>query len=111
MLWLQLSNVVLSLILLVPGTELDSLDRDGLRSIAKSYIRFFQPSANFENSAKLGIHAKFCVVDANHAYIGSANLTKPGLEEHFEMGIFSTRKYSFASGCFVEIFGRERFFH
>lgn len=66
---------------------LDSLDRDSLRSFAKRYIRFFQPVTNFENAVKLGVHAKFCVADAKHAYIGSANLTKPGLEEHFEMGV------------------------
>lgn len=66
---------------------LDSLDRDKLRSLAKKYIRFFQPVANYENAAKLGMHAKFCVADAKHAYIGSANLTRPGLEEHFEMGV------------------------
>ncbi len=69
------------------GTSLDSLDRSKLRSTAKKYIRFFQPVTNYENAAKLGLHAKFCVADAKRAYIGSANLTKPGLEEHFEMGI------------------------
>jgi phosphatidylserine/phosphatidylglycerophosphate/cardiolipin synthase-like enzyme len=69
------------------GSSLDSLDRDRLRNMATKYIRFFQPVANYENAAKLGMHAKFCVADAKRAYIGSANLTKPGLEEHFEMGI------------------------
>lgn len=66
---------------------LDSLDRNMLRRTAKSYIRFFQPVANYDNATKLGMHAKFCVADSKHAYIGSANLTKPGLEEHFEMGV------------------------
>ena len=69
------------------GAGLDSLDRDKLRSAAKKYIRFFQPVTNFENATRLGVHAKFCVADTIHAYIGSANLTKPGLEEHFEMGV------------------------
>lgn len=36
---------------------------------------------------ELGSHAKFCVSDAAAAYIGSANLTKPGLGEHFELGV------------------------
>lgn len=67
--------------------SLDTLDRDKLRNIAKKYIRFFQPSANYQDATKLGLHAKFCVVDAQYAYIGSANLTQPGLQQHFEMGV------------------------
>jgi phosphatidylserine/phosphatidylglycerophosphate/cardiolipin synthase-like enzyme len=68
-------------------TSLDTLDRDKLRVVAKRYIRFYQPTANFNDTSKLGLHAKFCVADGKRAYIGSANLTKPGLQEHFEMGV------------------------
>jgi len=66
---------------------LDLLDRDKLRAAATGYIRFFQPSANYERPDRLGVHAKFCVADARHAYIGSANFTKRGLSEHLEMGV------------------------
>jgi phosphatidylserine/phosphatidylglycerophosphate/cardiolipin synthase-like enzyme len=66
---------------------LDTLDREMLRGIASGYIRFFQPSTNYEDASKLGLHAKFCVADKSRAYIGSANLTKPGLHHHFEMGV------------------------
>lgn len=66
---------------------LDTLDREMLRSVATGYIRFFQPVTNYEDANKLGLHAKFCVADKIRAYIGSANLTKPGLYQHFEMGV------------------------
>lgn len=93
--------------------SLDTLNRDKLRSIAKRYIRFFQPAANYEDANRLGLHAKFCVADAKRAYIGSANLTKPGLQEHFEMGVLvegdaalqidALWKYLVDTGFFVEI--------
>jgi phosphatidylserine/phosphatidylglycerophosphate/cardiolipin synthase-like enzyme len=35
----------------------------------------------------LGSHAKFCVSDGVAAYIGSANLTGPGLAGHIELGV------------------------
>lgn len=50
-------------------------------------IHYFQPKANIEDDKKLGSHAKFCLADGQHAYIGSANLTGPGLYENLEMGI------------------------
>ena len=42
---------------------------------------------NVENEHRLGSHAKICVCDGAHAYVGSANLTMPGLNENFEMGL------------------------
>jgi phosphatidylserine/phosphatidylglycerophosphate/cardiolipin synthase-like enzyme len=66
---------------------LDTLDREMLRSLTSSYIRFFQSTINYEDASKLGLHAKFCIADNSLAYIGSANLTKPGLYQHFEMGV------------------------
>jgi phosphatidylserine/phosphatidylglycerophosphate/cardiolipin synthase-like enzyme len=35
----------------------------------------------------LGSHAKIIVTDSQHAYIGSANLTSPGLTGNLEMGV------------------------
>ncbi len=69
------------------GAGLDTLDKVRLRNAAKRRVRFFQPASNVDDATKLGMHAKFCVADANRAYVGSANLTKPGLQEHFEMGV------------------------
>jgi hypothetical protein len=37
--------------------------------------------------SQLGLHAKFCISDAIAAYVGSANLMGPGLNQHFDMGI------------------------
>lgn len=50
-------------------------------------IHFFQPKRNIEDEKQLGSHAKFCVADGKHAYIGSANLTDPGLFGNLEMGV------------------------
>ena len=54
---------------------------------AKGRLRFFCPQANIDNERRVGSHAKFCVCDDSHAYVGSANLTMPGLAENIELGI------------------------
>ncbi len=35
----------------------------------------------------LGSHAKLIIADENYGYIGSANLTDPGLMNNLEMGV------------------------
>ena len=50
-------------------------------------IHYFQPQINILNNNFLGSHAKFCLSDDMHDYIGSANLTGSGLFENLEMGI------------------------
>lgn len=50
-------------------------------------IKLYQPRVNATNENILGSHAKFCLADGEHAYIGSANLTGPGLYGHLEMGV------------------------
>lgn len=50
-------------------------------------LRLYQHRANVEDEHRLGSHAKFCIADGEQAYVGSANLTGPGLSEHFEMGL------------------------
>lgn len=67
----------------------------GLRSIAelfgdikqKSNVRILRPHLELTEGNRLGLHAKFCVVDGARAYVGSANLTGPGLTQHLEMGV------------------------
>ncbi|MXZ20386.1 MAG: hypothetical protein F4Y84_07235 [Caldilineaceae bacterium SB0665_bin_25] len=67
----------------------------GLRIIARmelqegtnGRIRFYRPHANIQDERRLGSHAKFCVSDGGHAYVGSANLTMPGLSENIEVGV------------------------
>lgn len=52
-----------------------------------SQIHLYQPQTHLDSPHRLGSHAKFCCVDGEQAYIGSANLTRPGLGEHFELGV------------------------
>jgi phosphatidylserine/phosphatidylglycerophosphate/cardiolipin synthase-like enzyme len=59
-----------------------------LKSIeSKHLVHVFSPHAELTNGNQLGLHAKFCVVDGERAYVGSANLTGPGLGRHLEMGV------------------------
>ncbi len=50
-------------------------------------LRLFQPGSNRTDERSLGSHAKFCLVDNEHAYLGSANLTEKGMTEHLELGV------------------------
>lgn len=71
-----------------------------LQTFVKSHrqqIRLFYPAFPSADVSKLGSHAKFCIRDEEAAYVGSANLTQPGLGDagsvshqsryHFEMGV------------------------
>lgn len=79
----------------------------------ESNIHLFQPKRNIENTNQIGSHAKFCIADGKHAYIGSANLTDPGLFSNLEMGILVHGKiasqiyefwnYLVETGFFIEI--------
>lgn len=82
-----------------------------LREIAGARLRMFQPRENIEDPRILGSHAKFCLCDGQHAYIGSANLTKMGMSQHFELGVllhgkaaqevFGLIRALIEVGCFV----------
>ncbi len=50
-------------------------------------LRLFRPEGEDEDRKRLGSHAKFCISDRENAYIGSANLTGPGLNENLEIGV------------------------
>jgi phosphatidylserine/phosphatidylglycerophosphate/cardiolipin synthase-like enzyme len=69
------------------GQGLQTLNTEVLRQNAQGHLRLFQPKQNLEDSQRLGSHAKFCVADGTSAYVGSANLTGPGLNRHLEMGL------------------------
>ena len=53
----------------------------------KGRLRLFRTQVNIDDERRIGSHAKICVGDGEHAYVGSANLTMPGLNEHFEIGL------------------------
>jgi phosphatidylserine/phosphatidylglycerophosphate/cardiolipin synthase-like enzyme len=69
------------------GGGLHAVDAERLRRTGKGQLRLFRPHANIEDEGRLGSHAKFCLADDWHAYIGSANLTGPGLSTNLEMGV------------------------
>ena len=67
--------------------SLQGLDLTALRVTRRGQLRLFQPAANLEEENVLGSHAKFYLADGARAYIGSANLTYLGLNQHLEMGV------------------------
>jgi len=69
------------------GSSLEALALDDRGQEARGRLRLFQPRVNVEDERRLGLHAKFYIADDRHAYIGSANLTIPGLSENLEMGL------------------------
>lgn len=92
---------------------LESIDQSWLTQEAHGILRLFCPSANVTNEERLGSHAKFCVADGQSAYLGSANLTGPGLSEHLELGVLvqgqiakqieEMWQYSVEIGLFIRI--------
>jgi phosphatidylserine/phosphatidylglycerophosphate/cardiolipin synthase-like enzyme len=72
--------------ILSTGTSLQVLAITDLQTITGGRLRFFRPRANVDDERQLGSHAKFCVADNQHAYVGSANLTAPGLKGNLEIG-------------------------
>lgn len=69
------------------GTSLQSLNMGNRLQAYGSQIHFYQPQTNIADPQQLGSHAKFCLADGEQAYIGSANLTQPGLGRHLELGV------------------------
>jgi len=63
----------------VLGTEaaLNEIRLDRLARSARAPIRSWIPTVLSGPRPRLGFHAKFCLADDDHAYIGSANLTGP----------------------------------
>lgn len=95
------------------GGGLQAVGAEELRRTVRGRLRLFQPRANLEDKRRLGSHAKFCLADDRHAYIGSANLTGPGLSTNLEMGVLvhgelarqisEFWKYLHEVGFFVEV--------
>lgn len=69
------------------GEGLQAVNVRELRRMARGRLRLLQPRVSMTDVRRLGSHAKFCVADSWHAYIGSANLTGPGLSTNLEMGV------------------------
>ena len=69
------------------GSGLQALDIGDLQRLSSGRLRLFRSRPNMQDGRRLGSHAKFCIADSQHAYIGSANLTTPGLSINLEMGL------------------------
>lgn len=78
-------NVHLDIISTGSSIEIIRKSLSNLRG--KGTCNLYRPKPNIEDAKLLGSHAKVLVVDSQHAYIGSANLTSPGLMGNLEMGV------------------------
>jgi phosphatidylserine/phosphatidylglycerophosphate/cardiolipin synthase-like enzyme len=74
------------------GQSLQAIDWDRLVQGSSGKLRLFRPSANLVDENKLGSHAKVCIADGKSAYVGSANLTWPGLSGQLEIGLLVNGK-------------------
>lgn len=73
--------------IMTTGRGLETLDKKALERIGPGKVRYYRPVMNVTEERRLGSHAKFWIMDSERAYVGSANLTRPGLTEHVEMGV------------------------
>jgi phosphatidylserine/phosphatidylglycerophosphate/cardiolipin synthase-like enzyme len=95
------------------GEGLSRLNTRELRQGARGRLRLFRSAENLRDERRLGSHAKFCIADRSAAYVGSANLTGPGLSGHVELGLLVTGgiarriwafwEYCLEVGLFVEV--------
>lgn len=69
------------------GAALQTIKISSKSEHYRAQIHLYQPQTNIDDAHRLGSHAKFCIADGEQAYIGSANLTRPGLGEHLELGV------------------------
>jgi phosphatidylserine/phosphatidylglycerophosphate/cardiolipin synthase-like enzyme len=69
------------------GASLKAIDWNRFLEGDFPKLSLFRPAANVVDEERLGSHAKFCVADGESAYVGSANLTGPGLAGQLEMGL------------------------
>jgi len=92
------------------GSGLQALGTEDLQRISHGRLRFFRPRPNVENERYLGSHAKFCIADNKHAYVGSANLTAPGLSGNLEMGLLVHGEMALQIAEFWEFLLRVDFF-
>lgn len=92
------------------GESIDSITSLPWIKNNRSNIQFYSPKINLESKQYLGSHAKFCIVDKKSAYIGSANLTFLGLNQHLEMGILIHNDLAIQVYDFWELLKIKEFF-
>lgn len=81
-----------------------------MRHHADGRLLLYSPTANLENDARIGSHAKFCISDSSAAYLGSANFTEPGLGGHLEMGVMVRGQLAAAIAAFWDTLKERKVF-
>jgi phosphatidylserine/phosphatidylglycerophosphate/cardiolipin synthase-like enzyme len=96
----------------VLGTRegLSTLSVEKLSRRSKGLLGLWEPSHHIADRRYLGSHAKFCIADAEAAYIGSANFTGPGLGDQLEMGVLVRGPIAAQIGAFWALASRTGFF-
>lgn len=95
------------------GASLQQLNMSVNLERYRSQLYFYQPQNHIADPNRLGSHAKFCLCDNRQAYVGSANLTAPGLNQNFELGllvhnaiaqqIYDLWRHLLERGFFIEV--------
>jgi phosphatidylserine/phosphatidylglycerophosphate/cardiolipin synthase-like enzyme len=69
------------------GAGIDNFKQEWAAVLCTGRVCLFRPKPNINDERLLGSHAKVIISDGQHAYIGSANLTYPGLTGNLEIGV------------------------
>lgn len=69
------------------GEGIQALIQNPKLNSVSNKLKFFQPCIGLSGDNRIGSHAKLCVADGQFAYVGSANLTTPGLTNQLEFGV------------------------
>lgn len=77
--------------LISTSASLANIDLQRLRELSSSGFRALRPKRNVDDQRFIGSHAKFCLSDDARAYVGSANITQPGINANLELGVLLHR--------------------
>lgn len=84
------------------GMGIDIFKKGWATVLGSGRVRLFRPKPNIDDERLLGSHAKVLISDGQHAYIGSANLTYPGLTGNLEMGVLVHGNIATQAALFLE---------
>lgn len=92
----------------------DTLARPEMKLLIEKFgptVSVYYPAFPAFEASQLGSHAKFCISDDRGAYVGSANLTTPGLSKHFELGVLVRGEAAKQMKAFWDFAVRFQLFH
>jgi len=73
--------------LISTGASLASLVPRAFSQKSNGRVRLYRPKENIQDERFIGSHAKFCISDSAHCYVGSANFTQRGISNQLEIGV------------------------